>query len=321
MEKLILFLSLFLFVSCTQNASENTSESVSEPTASTPKIEFNVDSCYNYLAKQVDFGYRIPNTKEHKECGKYLVSTLERFADTVITQDVVLRAYNGTNLESRNIIASWNPESKNRIMLCAHWDTRPVCDEDANAENHKKPVLGANDGASGVAVLMELARQFSIKMPTVAVDIVLFDSEDYGHSDYHNSYCLGSQHWALNPHVAKYNARFGILLDMVGGKDARFSKDLISSFYANKVLEDVWKTASEMGYGSLFVNEVGGSLIDDHYYVNKMIGIPCIDIIDYTNDEGFPPTWHTVNDNLENIDKNVLNAVGNVLVNYIYNLK
>lgn len=321
MEKLIILLSLFLFASCTKNSSESASESVSEPVASTPKIEFNADSCYNYLAKQVNFGYRIPNTKEHKECGKYLVSTLERFADTVITQDVVLRAYNGTKLESRNIIASWNPESKNRIMLCAHWDTRPVCDEDANAENHKKPVLGANDGASGVAVLMELARLFAISEPTVAVDIVLFDSEDYGHSDYHNSYCLGSQHWALNPHVAKYNARFGILLDMVGGKDARFSKDLISSFYAGEVVEDVWKTASEMGYGSLFVNEVGGSLIDDHYYVNKMIGIPCIDIIDYTNDEGFPPTWHTVNDNLENIDKNVLNAVGNILVNYIYNLK
>ena len=321
MEKLIILLSLFLFASCTKNSSESASESVSELVASTPKIEFNADSCYNYLVKQVDFGYRIPNTKEHKECGKYLVSTLERFADTVITQDVVLTAYNGTKLESRNIIASWNPQSKNRIMLCAHWDTRPVCDEDANAENHKKPVLGANDGASGVAVLMELARLFAISEPTVAVDIVLFDSEDYGHSDYHNSYCLGSQHWALNPHVAKYNARFGILLDMVGGKDARFSKDLISSFYAGEVVEDVWKTASEMGYGSLFVNEVGGSLIDDHYYVNKMIGIPCIDIIDYTNDEGFPPTWHTVNDNLENIDKNVLNAVGNILVNYIYNLK
>jgi hypothetical protein len=168
---------------------------------------------------------------------------------------------------------------------------------------------------------MELARLFDISEPAVAVDIVLFDSEDYGHSDYHNSYCLGSQHWALNPHVAKYNARFGILLDMVGGKDARFSKDLISSFYAGEVVEDVWKTASEMGYGSLFVNEVGGSLIDDHYYVNKMIGIPCIDIIDYTNDEGFPPTWHTVNDTMENIDKEVLKAVGNVLITYIYNLK
>ena len=302
MEKLIILLSLFLFASCTKNSSESASESVSEPVASTPKVEFNADCCYNYLAKQVAFGPRVPNTNAHKECAKYLVSTLAEFADTVITQDVNLTAFDGTKLESRNIIASWNTASKNRIMLCAHWDTRPVCDEDANAENHKKPVLGANDGASGVAVLMELARLFAISEPTVAVDIVLFDSEDYGHSDYHNSYCLGSQHWALNPHVAKYNARFGILLDMVGGKDARFSKDLISSFYAGEVVEDVWKTASEMGYGSLFVNEVGGSLIDDHYYVNKMIGIPCIDIIDHTNDEGFPPTWHTVNDNLENID-------------------
>ena len=149
----------------------------------------------------------------------------------------------------------------------------------------------------------------------------LFDSEDYGHSDHHNSYCLGSQYWALNPHVSRYNARFGILLDMVGGKGARFAKDLISSFYAGEVLDSVWKTAASLGYGSLFVNEEGGSLIDDHYYVNKMIGIPCIDIIDYTNDEGFPSTWHTVNDTMENIDKEVLKAVGNVLITYIYNLK
>lgn len=317
MEKIILLISLILFTSCAQKANENTTASVSAPL----KVEFNADSCYSYLANQVAFGPRVPNTKAHKECAKYLVSTLESFADTVITQDVNLTAFDGTRLESRNIIASFNPASKNRIMLCAHWDTRPFCDEDPNASNHKKPVLGANDGASGVAVLMELARVFATEKPNVAVDIILFDSEDYGHSDHHNSYCLGSQYWALNPHVPRYNARFGILLDMVGGKEARFAKDLISSFYANDVLESVWQTASKLGYGSMFVNEQGGSLIDDHYYVNKMIGIPCIDIIDYTNDEGFPSTWHTVNDNLENIDKNVLNAVGTVLVNYIYNLK
>lgn len=327
MEKLILFLSLFLLVSCSADGNAvvgETADSSAEGSADgkqEPKVEFNADSCYNFMQKQVDFGYRIPSTKEHKECGKYLVSTLERFADTVITQDVTLKAYNGTKLESRNIIASWNPKSKNRIMLCAHWDTRPFCDEDPNASNHKKPVLGANDGASGVGVLLELARQFAVQKPNVAVDIILFDSEDYGHSDHHNSYCLGSQYWALNPHVPRYNARFGILLDMVGGKGARFAKDLISSFYAGEVLDSVWKTAASLGYGSLFVNEEGGSLIDDHYYVNKMIGIPCIDIIDYTNDEGFPSTWHTVNDTMENIDKEVLKAVGNVLITYIYNLK
>ena len=169
MEKLILLLSLFLLVSCSADGSANSSENdnaVAKGSAvvkQEPKVEFNADSCYNFMQKQVDFGYRIPSTKEHKECGKYLVSTLERFADTVITQDVTLKAYNGTKLESRNIIASWNPESKNRIMLCAHWDTRPFCDEDPNASNHKKPVLGANDGASGVGVLLELARQLQCK--------------------------------------------------------------------------------------------------------------------------------------------------------------
>ena len=317
MEKLIYILLFAFLVSCSQA----TSKVEETPEAETKKVEFNADSCYNYLAKQVEFGYRIPSSKEHKECGKYLVSTLERFADTVITQDVVLTAYNGTKLESRNIIASWNPQSKNRIMLCAHWDTRPFCDEDPNASNHKTPVLGANDGASGVAVLMELARCFAVSKPNVAVDIILFDSEDYGNSSVEHSYCLGSQYWARNPHTPNYRARFGILLDMVGGVGARFDKDVVSMHFASDVVNGVWKTAADMGYASLFSNEMGGSLIDDHYYVNMLSGIPCIDIIDYTKDEGFPVTWHTVNDNLENIDKTVLNAVGRVLSNYIYNLK
>ena len=317
MEKLIYILLFAFLVSCSQA----TSKVEETPVAETKKVEFNADSCYNYLAKQVEFGYRIPSTKEHKECGKYLVSTLERFADTVITQDVNLTAFDGTKLESRNIIASFNPASKNRIMLCAHWDTRPFCDEDPNASNHKKPVLGANDGASGVAVLMELARVFATEKPNVAVDIVLFDSEDYGNSSVEHSYCLGSQYWARNPHTPNYRARFGILLDMVGGAGARFDKDVVSMHFASDVVNGVWKTAANMGYASLFSNEMGGSLIDDHYYVNMLSGIPCIDIIDYTKDEGFPVTWHTVNDNLENIDKTVLNAVGKVLSNYIYNLK
>ena len=317
MEKIILLISLILFTSCAQKANENTTASVSAPL----KVEFNADSCYSYLANQVAFGPRVPNTKAHKECAKYLVSTLESFADTLITQDVNLTAFDGTKLESRNIIASFNPASKNRIMLCAHWDSRPVCDEDPNAENHKTPVLGANDGASGVAVLMELARCFAASKPNVAVDIVLFDSEDYGNSSVEHSYCLGSQYWARNPHTPNYRARFGILLDMVGGAGARFDKDVVSMHFASDVVNGVWKTAADMGYASLFSNEMGGSLIDDHYYVNMLSGIPCIDIIDYTKDEGFPVTWHTVNDNLENIDKTVLNAVGKVLSNYIYNLK
>ncbi len=317
MEKIILLISLILFTSCAQKANENTTASVSAPL----KVEFNADSCYSYLANQVAFGPRVPNTKAHKECAKYLVSTLECFADTVITQDVNLTAFDGTKLESRNIIASFNPASKNRIMLCAHWDSRPVCDEDPNAENHKTPVLGANDGASGVAVLMELARCFAVSKPNVAVDIVLFDSEDYGNSSVEHSYCLGSQYWARNPHTPNYRARFGILLDMVGGAGARFDKDVVSMHFASDVVNGVWKIAADMGYASLFSNDLGGSLIDDHYYVNMLSGIPCIDIIDYTKDEGFPVTWHTVNDNLENIDKTVLNAVGKVLSNYIYNLK
>jgi Zn-dependent M28 family amino/carboxypeptidase len=284
-------------------------------------VTFNADSCYAFVAAQTAFGARVPNTAAHVACGNYLVQTLKRYGAQVVEQKANLTAYNGTVLQSRNIIASWNPHTPNRIFLCAHWDSRHQCDEDALSANHSQPVMGANDGASGVAVLLEIARLVAQKQPAVGLDIILFDSEDYGHSEVEHSFCLGSQYWGRNPHVRPYRARFGILLDMVGGKNPVFAKDQVSMHFAPDVANKVWEKAAQLGFGSMFVPDEGGGVIDDHYYVNMLTGIPCIDIIHYQNGVGFPETWHTTHDVLENIDKNTLHAVGTVVTHVLYELK
>lgn len=326
-SKRILFLTLLcgLFAACTPQADASTSEADSHASetapGNVPALTFNADSCYAFVQAQTQFGARVPNTAAHVACGNYLVQTLQRYGAHVIEQKANLTAYNGTVLQSRNIIASWNVNTPNRIFLCAHWDSRPTCDEDPNPANHIQSVMGANDGASGVAVLLEIARLVAQKQPAIGLDIILFDSEDYGNSDVEHSFCLGSQYWGRNPHVRPYQARFGILLDMVGGKNPVFAKDQVSMYFAPDVANMVWDKAAQLGYGNLFVANQGGGVIDDHYYVNLLTGIPCIDIIHYQNGSGFPETWHTIQDVLENIDKNTLHAVGTVVTHVLYELK
>ena len=306
-----------LLVACQPTAQTETSTAIQVVSVPT----FNADSCYAFVKAQTDFGARVPNTTAHVQCGDYLTRTLQRYGAQVVEQRVPLTAYDGTVLQSRNIIASWRPQTPNRIFLCAHWDSRHICDEDANVANRKQPVMGANDGASGVAVLLEVARLVAQQLPDVGLDIVFFDSEDYGNSSIEHTYCLGSQYWARNPHVRPYRARFGILLDMVGGKQPTFAKDQVSMYFASDVANKVWARAEELGYGNQFVSAAGGGLIDDHYYVNMLLGIPCIDIIHHDAQKGFPATWHTTQDVLENIDKGTLRAVGDVVTHILYELK
>ncbi|KRO61924.1 MAG: hypothetical protein ABR80_03050 [Cryomorphaceae bacterium BACL11 MAG-121015-bin20] len=176
-------------------------------------------------------------------------------------------------------------------------------------------------------MLLELARQFSIKNPTIGVDIILFDAEDYGQPEdskfpiMQDSWCLGSQYWSKNPHKPNYYARYGILLDMVGAKNATFRKEEISSYYAPNILEKVWRKANQLGYGNHFVFENAKQIVDDHLYVNQITGIPTIDIIEYdpATESNFNKHWHTHKDDMDNIDKNTLNAVGQTLLEVIYN--
>ena len=322
MKHLILILSVLLF-SCGNAQNGKTGQNAQQDIVDAPI--FNPDSAYLYVKKQVDFGARVPNTDAHKACAAYLSNELRRFGAEVTEQHATLKAYDSTILNSVNIIGAFNPEKTIRILLAAHWDSRPFADNDHDVNNYNKPVLGANDGASGVGVLLEIARLMNEKLPEVGVDIIFFDSEDYGQPYFYrqaevpNSWCLGSQYWAKNPHIPNYHARYGILLDMVGAAGASFKKDKISMIYAPHVVIKVWTKAQSLGYASLFRDEEGGYITDDHVYINELAGIPCIDIIDF--DDGFFEHWHTVNDDMKNIDKNTLKAVGQTLLVVIYNEK
>lgn len=301
-------------------AKQNVNEQVS------PK--FDSDSAYAYVKNQVDFGPRVPNSAAHKSCGDYLISELQRFGANVTEQKADLKAFDGNVLHARNIIGSYNPENKNRILLFAHWDTRPFSDQDPDESKHRNPVQGANDGASGVGVLLEVARALNEKSPNLGVDIIFFDAEDYGTPEFMDApagdwWCLGSQYWAKNPHVPNYTARFGILLDMVGAPDATFNKEYYSKQYANSIVEKVWSTARDLGYGRNFVDKDGGGIMDDHIPVNQYRHIPSIDVIQYdsTTPSGFGWYWHTSKDDMNSIDKNTLKAVGQTVLEVVYKEK
>lgn len=279
-------------------------------------VSFNEDSAYQFIKMQMSFGNRIPNTKGHKACGDYLISTLKRYADKVQVQSFSAAAYTGEVLKGRNIIARFDEKNQNRIVLFAHWDTRPFADR--NESTKSQPVPGADDGGSGVAVLLEIARLLKISKPVIGVDIILFDLEDYGDAGGRpETYCLGSQYWAKNPPIPAYAPKYGILLDMVGARSATFMKEGYSRQYAPAVVDKVWNTALGSGYGAYFVNADAEPVTDDHYFVNSLAKIPTIDIINKTN-AGFGNHWHTPADNMDIIDKSVLKAVGQTLINVIY---
>lgn len=313
--------------SCGKTTTNNTSV-----TGSYQKVspEFNADSAYAYVDKQVAFGPRVPNTAEHVACGDYLVAEMKRFGAEVQEQKMVVTAYDGTKLNARNIIASYGLDKKNRVLLFAHWDTRPYSDHDPDPANHKKPLLGANDGASGVGVLMEIGRILQTKSPEVGVDIIFFDAEDYGMPEFAtkslvegNTWCLGSQYWAKTPHVPNYKAKFGILLDMVGAEGATFYKEAISMDYAANIVEKVWSTARQLNYGKFFIDKEMGGVTDDHVPVNEIRRIPSIDIIDYRleAENGFFHSWHTQKDDMRNISKETLNVVGQTVLEVVYKEK
>ncbi len=290
---------------------------------------FDADSAYAFCAAQCDFGPRTMNSKAHDLCGEWIMNKFRGYGCTVIPQQTTLTGYDGTQLKGTNIIASYRPDLTERILICAHWDSRPWADNDPDSSNWHKPVMAANDGASGVAVMLELARLLKTDTAkiNIGVDFVCFDAEDWGVPSWsdapynESSWALGAQHWSINPHIEGYTARFGILLDMVGGQGAQFWKESTSLEYANDIVKKVWTAARTVGYGSYFPEKEGGMITDDHVPVNEKAKIPTIDIIPYYPDcqqSNFGPTWHTVNDDMEHIDKNTLKAVGQTLVQVIY---
>jgi Zn-dependent M28 family amino/carboxypeptidase len=318
-----IFLLLYcLLFACSTEPEQQTKE---VPKAKIEVPIFNPDSAYYFVEKQVSFGPRVISSAPWKNCAIWLEKKFKTYTPNVIVQEAPITTYDGKKHTLKNIIASFSPEKNNRIALFAHWDSRHIADHDT--KNQDAPILGANDGGSGVGVLLELARQFSIKNPTIGVDIILFDAEDYGQPEdskfpiMQDSWCLGSQYWSKNPHKPNYYARYGILLDMVGAKNATFRKEEISSYYAPNILEKVWRKANQLGYGNHFVFENAKQIVDDHLYVNQITSIPTIDIIEYdpATESNFNKHWHTHKDDMDNIDKNTLNAVGQTLLEVIYN--
>jgi glutaminyl-peptide cyclotransferase len=328
---LILISSLFLLSGCNQNVRETAVKTDSTAMKAPVNIPaFNADSAYQYVKTQVEFGPRVPNTAPHEKCAAWLVEKFKGYTPDLIIQKGQIKAWNGTPLNFKNIIASWNTTSANRIFLCAHWDSRPYADHDPDPKNHRKPVDAANDGASGVGILLELARQMSIQKPAIGIDLVLFDVEDYGPpEDQRNGenteqwWGQGADYWARNPHKIGYTARYGILLDMVGAQGATFPMEGVSMQYASDILKLVWNTANRAGYSGYFVFEPGGYITDDHGPINKIMNIPTIDIIhlDKKSETGFYPYWHTTRDNLASIDKTTLKAVGQTLLTVIFEEK
>jgi Zn-dependent M28 family amino/carboxypeptidase len=290
---------------------------------------FNADSAYQYTDAQVSFGPRVPNTPAHLACGNYLAGELRRFGAEVIEQKTTLKLLDNTPIQIKNIIGSFQPENKNRILLFAHWDSRPYADNDPNPDNHNKPIDGANDGAGACAALLEIARQIGINQPKVGIDIIFFDAEDWGISDHstknthYGDWCMGSKYWAQNPHIPNYTAKYGILLDMVSAPGAQFYKESASVNKAPHIVKKVWEAARATGYDSYFINENGGPIEDDHVQVIKYRKIPCIDIIQYSPNtaSGFGAYWHTLDDNMNTVSKETLQAVGQTVLYVLYHEK
>lgn len=299
--------------------------------------QFNADTAFAFVKAQCDFGPRAMNTAGHERCLDWIVAKFKQYGCEVKTQKADLKGFDGTILKATNIMASYNPAATTRIMFCAHWDSRPWADNDPDSTNWRKPILAANDAASGVAVMLELARLLSeadkaganSPKPTIGIDFVCFDAEDWGVpqwsdvADSGDSWALGAQHFAANLPQG-YAPRYGILLDMVGGQGARFYREGMSMQYAPEIVKKVWGAACSAGYGSYFPQSDGGMITDDHIPLNQVAKIPCIDIIPYYPDcaqSSFGPTWHTLADNLEHIDKSTLKAVGQTMVQVIYTEK
>lgn len=285
---------------------------------------FEADSAYRYIERQVAFGPRVPGTEPHRKCAEFLRSKLDSFGWETHVQRGEVETYDGKRLNIRNIYARLAPEKPERVMLYAHWDTRPMADR--GEVRPDEPIPGANDGGSGVGVLLEMARIMKKKPPDIGVDIFFFDAEDQGRPEgskgggkNEDSWCLGTQYWAKNLPIANYAPKYGVLLDMVGDSNAVFPKEGVSMRYASWLVDRIWDRAQRAGYGDRFLDRRVGPITDDHLYVNRMARIPSVNIvhIDPRTDD-FGEFHHTHQDDMENISKDPLKAVGRTLLEVLY---
>lgn len=281
------------------------------------ELRFDENLAYSYIEKQVSFGPRVPSSSQHAACAEWIIEELSKIADTAYIQEFEAVTFDGKKHKGKNILAKLNPSNPNRIQLAAHWDTRPMADQDVS--NQGIPILGADDAGSGVGIILSLIRTLKEKKVNIGVDIAFFDIEDYGQPQnsglppMEHSWCLGSQYWGKN-YKEEFRPRWGILLDMVGSKSASFSKEEISMLYAPNLVNRIWNIASGLGYDEMFKESTPFTIEDDHVYMNTLAAIPTVDIINYRSEANkFGEHWHTHRDNIDIIDKKTLKVVGNVL--------
>lgn len=319
----LLLLPLLALTACSGKAAGSGPSDTAQaaPAAQSAAVAFCPDSAYHYVAQQCDFGPRVPGTDSHRRCAEWLESELRRHGASVSVQQTQALAYDGTRLPVYNIVGSYNASAPMRVLLLSHWDSRHVADHDPDTSLRHEPVLGANDGASGVGVLLELARLAHQQLPQVGIDILFTDAEDYGAPDdwkgRHDEkwWAMGTQLWCKQASAQGYRAQYGILLDMVGDGDATFYREYYSDRYAQAYVNEIWQTAASLGYSDLFINQQNGGVTDDHVFVNRILGLPCVDIIDLRQgDSTFAPQWHTTDDTMAHISAQTLHKVGRVLV-------
>lgn len=322
---------LFLVASCGNEKANTTVETPKPLEAAKPTRiaapDFNADSAYAFVKAQADMGPRTPGSKAHEAAVNYYEKKFKSYGAEVVVQKATVTTFDNKKWLCKNVIASFNPENPTRVLLSAHYDSRPFCDRDSIKENEKKACPGVNDGASGVAALIEIARLISSNKIAIGIDIALWDLEDYGAGELDlasdngmdDDWALGSQYWSKNPHKPGYIAKYGILLDMVGGKNTVFPSESNSVFYASNVKDKVWSTAANIGYSEYFSTRKC-EVMDDHVYINRLANIPCIDIIGYQKEENkFFPQHHTIRDDINTIDKTTLKAAGQTVLEVIYN--
>ncbi|MEZ4909971.1 MAG: M28 family peptidase [Saprospiraceae bacterium] len=303
--------------SCKSDATKKSVEEVKtiKPAAKIPRVD--ADTAYYFIKKQLEFGVRVPGTNGHAMAKDWIANTMKSFGASVEIQEFKATFLTKKDIPSYNIIASINPNHKERVILFAHWDSRLIAEKDKDQSKKELPIMGAIDGASGVAALLEIARQITMQPIDLGVDFVFFDAEDQGSTD-EDSWCLGSQHWAKNYRPNGPTPKFGILLDLIGAKDATYFKEGISAMYAKNIQDKVWDIAQKMGKANLFQNSEIGGITDDHYYVNTIAKIPTIDIIQTYPSGMFGTYHHTHDDNIDAVDKENLAAVTQVVLAVLY---
>lgn len=278
---------------------------------------FDEDHAFSYLVAQCDFGPRNPGSDGYYACLDYLITELDQSANEIILQDFSYqeRRYNKQyNLE--NIIARFNPDSEFQTVISAHWDTRPWADQEDLRQDRDQPIIGANDGASGVAILLELAKIMGENPPPIGVNLVFFDGEDLGVPGENETYCQGSRFFAKNLPIPRPDE--AINLDMVGDKQLVLPIERYSLEYHPELVRHLWDRAKDMGLDA-FIGRVDYAIYDDHIPLNEIAGIPSIDIIDFKYPNSYANFWHTLNDIPENCSEESLGQVGALMVDYIYN--